>query len=41
MIFRGILKKEYLVIIMGQFSPVLHKMLWVLIRSASICFMEK
>ena len=36
-VIRGIVKKEYLVIILGLFSPVLHKkhMLWVLIRSTS------
>ena len=33
----GVVKEEYLVIILGSFSPVLHKniLLWVFIRSTS------
>ena len=33
---RGIVQEEYLMIIRGEFTPILHKiMLWVLIRSTS------
>ena len=36
--YRGIVKKGYLMIILGLFSPVLHKniILWVLIRSTLV-----